>query len=101
MAGNLVQPILSSSVGKTIVEAMALTPSITGAAVTGFYGSPDSMFRKGSQAQTVTLSWSKFSGRTFIAAAVAAVPLPAGLLKLAAAIGVLLAVRHGRGPAAA
>jgi hypothetical protein len=101
MAGNLVTPTLSWSVGKTIVEAMALTPSYTGASITGYNGSLNSMFPKGSQAQTLTLNWSKVTGSTFLAVAVAAVPLPAGLLMLAAAIGALLALRRRRATVAA
>ena len=101
MAGNLVMPTLSWSVGKTIVEAMALTPSYSGAKITGYNGSLDSMFPTGSQAQTLTLSWSKVTATTFLAVAVAAVPLPAVLLMLAAAIGALLAFRRRRAPAAA
>ena len=80
---------------------MALTPSYSGAKITGYNGSLDSMFPTGSQAQTLTLSWSKVTATTFLAVAVAAVPLPAGLLMLAAAIGALLAFRRRRAPAAA
>lgn len=100
MAGNLVSPTVSWSIGQTIVASMALAPSYSGATITGYNGNLDTAFPAGTQAQTLTLSWSKVTASTFAAIAVAAVPLPAGLLMLAAGIGALAAFRR-RSPAVA
>jgi hypothetical protein len=99
--GNLTNPVLSWSTGSTLLAQTALTPLYSGPTLSGYTGSLAEPITAATLSQTLTLSWGKVTGSTYLAMSVTTVPIPAAGAMLAAALGGLALIRRRTRSAAA
>lgn len=97
--GNLVNPVLSWSAGSSVLAQTALTPLYSGTTISGYTGSLAERITASVLSQTLTLSWGKVTGSTYLALSVTTVPIPTTLAMFATGLGVLVLIRR-RGRAA-